>query len=158
MVRTTLRQNLLDHVAAHVGQAEVSALEFVGEAFVVDAELVPTLRLWGVCRVRFGENLVASLLDLGDQLIHGRIADDLVSFVGVVPESRSELTEKTGRVDRADFSTKQSDRRRGDFGNRSSGGRHKGTSLASSKGETTFTDRSGCCRDFFRTRSSQVQK
>jgi len=34
------RQNLIDHSAMHVGQTEVAALEFVGQAFVVDAQQV----------------------------------------------------------------------------------------------------------------------
>ncbi len=34
------RQNLIDYSAMHVGQAEIAALEFVGQAFVVDAEQV----------------------------------------------------------------------------------------------------------------------
>ncbi len=45
------RQNLLDHIAAHVGQAEISALEFVGEAIVVDAKL---MRGCGSCFQAFG--------------------------------------------------------------------------------------------------------
>ena len=39
------RQNLVDHSAMHVGQAEIAALEFVGQAFVVDAEQMPHRRL-----------------------------------------------------------------------------------------------------------------
>ena len=128
-----LCQNLLDHIPAHVRQTKNTALGYVGEALVVDAELVPTLRLWVACRVRLWETFVASLLDLRDHLIDGRISDDLVSFLSVVPESRCELTEKMGRVDRADFSTKQSDRRCGDFGNRCRGSRHRAPSLTGSR-------------------------
>jgi hypothetical protein len=39
--RAGSRQHLLHHLARHVGQAEVAALEAVGELGVVEAEEVP---------------------------------------------------------------------------------------------------------------------
>ena len=45
VVRSRSLEDLIHHPSMHIGQAEVAALEFVGQAFVVDPHLVQDGRL-----------------------------------------------------------------------------------------------------------------
>ena len=58
-------QNLLHHVAVHVGQPEVAALEAEGQAGVVEAQQVQDRRLQVVDVDRVLDDVVADLVGAG---------------------------------------------------------------------------------------------
>jgi len=90
-----LREHLAIDVTRNVGQAEVAALEFVGEPRVVDAEAVQRGGLNVVNRYRIADDVVGKVVGLADHVTgldaaagepHGKAARMVVAAVIVLGE------------------------------------------------------------------------